>query len=221
VDQELGLIDSLLIDGKTVNWQVAERAKDGSLRRDTELVDMYFPGHKAMQLTESGALTVVMDKQDTTSQIEKATVIELHLHFERGPQDFCSLLETRGDILTAVEQSEPAQLVNVSGEAVGLDPLFESNSRTETMANSTMAVNAKPSVVEQKAQELTALAAKTTMETHRQHNVNTRGKASKKVEDEGTGEDEEGERGEVEGKRFDFLVSGSVANHSLVYSNMT
>ncbi|KAJ9122475.1 hypothetical protein QFC22_001902 [Naganishia vaughanmartiniae] len=154
IDQELGMIDCLLIDGKTVNWQIAERMTDGGLERDTELLDLYFAKHKSMRLTPTGVLSVIMKKEDTTSQIEKETLVEFHLHFENGPQDFCTLLETRGAILTASKQSAPKQSVDVSsGDAVGTDPPVDLAPQTRAAVLSSEPGKSNASFVQQKEEE--------------------------------------------------------------------
>ncbi|KAJ9098599.1 hypothetical protein QFC21_004245 [Naganishia friedmannii] len=170
VDQQLGIIDSLLIDGKTMNWQVAEKTEDGSVERDTELLDLYFARNKHMRYTPNGVLTVTMEKEDTTSQIEKEIVIEFHLHFVHGPQDFCSLIQARGAVLTAVKQSAPKQSVNMSSEeAAGANRLFNSTSRIRSTALPAAAGKAKTSSVKQKAKDVIAdLALSTLQETQHQ-----------------------------------------------------
>ncbi|KAJ9106883.1 hypothetical protein QFC19_003013 [Naganishia cerealis] len=117
VEQELGIMHSLLVDGKSLNWQIAEKGdEDSKLDRNTVLTDLYFAENKRMRMTPSGILTIVMEKEDTISQLDRPTAVEFHLHFKHGPQDFCSLLETRGAIITAVKQSEAHQPANASRE---------------------------------------------------------------------------------------------------------
>jgi len=136
-----------------------------------EFIDLYLADHKAMRVTpklhaycryEQGGYYIA-DRKGNRHRISST--------FRARASTLCSLLETRGTILIDVKQSEPAQSVNVSsGEAAGMDPLFDSNSRTQTIPHPAMAVNATPSVVEQRAQEFTALALKFTMKTKRSHN---------------------------------------------------
>lgn len=93
--QQLGLIDRLLIDGQSMNWQICEKDPKGKTVRNSAFTDCYFANGKPIRLTETGLLTVILEQDDTANFLERKITIRIQLDLAGGVTDIASLLRTR------------------------------------------------------------------------------------------------------------------------------
>lgn len=91
-----GLLPSLLIDGKSLIWQMEEQLDNGSPDRNPALTDCYFANNKVIQLSEEGLLTLFLEQDDTSVPLDDPVTVRIQLGLDGGVTDIKTLLQTRG-----------------------------------------------------------------------------------------------------------------------------
>lgn len=94
--QQLGLIDRLLIDGQSLNWQILDKDVKGKIVKDSALTDCYYANGKPIRIEDDGLLTIALNQDDTANFLEKDVIMRIQLDVDGGMTDIVKLLQTRG-----------------------------------------------------------------------------------------------------------------------------
>lgn len=162
--QQLGLIDRLLIDGQSLNWQILDKNLKGEIVKDSALTDCYFANGKPIRMQDDGLLTIALNQDDTANFLEKDVTMRIQLDLDGGITDIATLLQTRGArVNPPIKHSLAKSPANVSATE-----MTKPGTLSETIAARTTSAESRRIQPPRADSETSPRRAKTTIPTSHQ-----------------------------------------------------